>query len=137
MRVTVGERIAKLGFRRWYERTLIESHAFLVTALLGGILLFTGVELFLEHEGLWSRAGLGAFAMLLGGLIAVASLHRYILMLTFAISLGEHATCPSCNTYAKFDVLTSGRVRSEVADRPGSLWMKVKCKKCGSEWRIE
>jgi len=135
--VTVGERIAKLGFKRWYERTLMESHAFLVTALLGAILTFTGVELLARHEGLWTRVGMAGVAIVLGGLVAVASVHRYIRMLMLAISLGERATCPSCNTYARFDVLTSGRIRSEVADGPGSHWMKVKCKKCGGEWRIE
>ena len=135
--MTVGERITKLGFSRWYERTLIESHAFLVTALLGAILMFTGVELFLQHEGLWTRVAIAAVAMLLGSLIAVASLQRYIRMLTLAISLGERATCPGCNTYAKFDILATGRIRSEGADRPGSLWMKVKCRKCGSDWRVE
>jgi hypothetical protein len=135
--VTVGERITKLGFKRWYERTLIESHAFLVTSLFGAILTFTGLELFSQHEGLWMRVAIAAAAVVIGSIVAVASAHRYIRMLMLAINLGERATCPSCKTYAKFDILKSGRIRSEGADGPGSLWMKVKCKKCGGEWRIE
>lgn len=135
--MTVGERIAKLGFRRWYERTLIESHVFLVTALLGAILAFAGIELFGQRDGGWIRFASAVVAMLVGGLIAVASVHRYLRMLMLAINLGERATCRSCHTYAKFDVLTSGHLRSQGPDDSASLWMKVKCKKCGSEWRVE
>ncbi len=40
----VGKDIARLGFRRWYERQLVESHAYLVAAFLALILLLAGFE---------------------------------------------------------------------------------------------
>lgn len=133
----IEERIAKLGFKRWYERTLVESHAFLITALLGALLAFTGIELINQREGGDVNFALGLVAALIGGLVAAASVHRYIRMLMLAINLGERATCRDCNAYAKFDLLTSGRLRSHGPDESGSLWMRVKCRKCGYEWRIE
>jgi len=135
--VAIEERIAKLGFRRWYERTLVESHAFLITALLGAILAFTGMELITQRDGGEINFALGVVAVIIGGLVAAASVHRYIRMLMLAINLGEHATCRGCNAYAKFDLLHSGRMRSHGPDERGSLWMRVKCRKCGYEWRIE
>jgi hypothetical protein len=137
LRVTVEERIAKFGFKRWYERALMESHVFLVTALLGAILAFTGVELISERDGGVTRVMLGIVAVLIGGVIAGASVTRYLRMLMQAINLGENATCRGCGTYAKFDILASGRIRSHGPNDRGSLWMKVKCKKCGAEWRVE
>jgi hypothetical protein len=135
--VAIEERIAKLGFRRWYERTLVESHAFLITALLGAILAFTGMELITQRDDGEINFALGVVAVLIGGVVAAASVHRYIRMLMLAINLGEHATCRDCNAYAKFDLLHSGRLRSHGPDEKGSFWMRVKCRKCGYEWRIE
>lgn len=135
--MAIEERIAKLGFKRWYERTLVESHAFLITALLGAILAFTGMELIGQNDGDAINLALGVVAMLIGGMVAAVSVHRYIRMLMLAINLGEHATCRDCNAYAKFDLLHSGRLRSHGTDELGSLWMRVKCRKCGFEWRIE
>ena len=43
-RTDIGEEIGRRGFRRWYERQLIESHAYLVTAFLSLILLLAGFE---------------------------------------------------------------------------------------------
>jgi hypothetical protein len=45
--------IRKLGFRRWYERQLLESHACLVTCFLCTILLAVCLE------GAMPRSGLG------------------------------------------------------------------------------
>jgi len=36
--------IERYGFRRWYERQLYESHAYLVVGLIGLILMLAGVE---------------------------------------------------------------------------------------------
>jgi hypothetical protein len=135
--VAIEERIAKLGFRRWYERTLVESHAFLITALLGAILAFTGMELIGQRNEGAANLALGLVAVLIGGVVAAASVHRYLRTLMLAINLGEHATCPGCNAYAKFDLLASGRLRSHGPYESGSLWMRVKCRKCSREWRIE
>ncbi len=40
----VAEYIHRHGFRRWYERQLIESHAYLALAFVALILLLSGIE---------------------------------------------------------------------------------------------
>jgi len=40
----LAEGIKKVGFRRWYERQLIESHAYLITGLLSSILVLGSIE---------------------------------------------------------------------------------------------
>jgi hypothetical protein len=50
----LAEGIKKVGFRRWYERQLIESHAYLITGLLSSILVLGSIE------SLSSRAREGA-----------------------------------------------------------------------------
>jgi len=40
----LAEGIRKTGFRRWYERQLIESHLYFVTAVLSLIVVGAGLE---------------------------------------------------------------------------------------------
>ena len=44
----VAEYIHRHGFRRWYERQLIESHAYLALAFVALILLLSGIEVLAE-----------------------------------------------------------------------------------------
>lgn len=129
-----ADRIRKLGFRRWHERTLIEGHAYLVTGFLALVLAFGGFELLTAAEGagaLLTAVGLTTIGVLVCGF----GLHRYFRMLVLAQNLGHRATCGQCQTYAAFNVLpeAGGRRPVETAD---SLWLKVRCRHCGNEWQI-
>lgn len=44
--------LRKYGFRRWYERQLYESHAYLVTAFLSLIAVATAAELYTADDSL-------------------------------------------------------------------------------------
>jgi hypothetical protein len=44
--MTPADGIRKLGFRRWHERQLIESHLYLVTGFLSMILMLACFETF-------------------------------------------------------------------------------------------
>lgn len=136
--MTTAQRIQKLGFKRWYERTLIESHAYLVTSFLGIILTFAGLELVVERSGA-GDVTLGLIVGLAGVALAVFGMHRYFRIMALAGSLGDRATCPKCRTYAVFNVVASGPStadKPEDADAAASVWLKVECRKCGNEWRI-
>jgi hypothetical protein len=130
---TVG-RIRKFGFRKWYERQLIESHLYLVTCFLGIIMAASAVELYGRREMAVALAlGLG------GCLLAFFGWERYKRIMMVAEHIGDHAHCPGCNAYAKFDVLDAGKALQQepvnIAD-PGEVWLKVHCRKCGNEWTI-
>jgi hypothetical protein len=115
--------IDRLGFRRWYERQLLEAHAWLVSCLLCG---FTIVAL---AEGLDFRHDPAQFIMrsaliLALGFVCWISLHRYSTTMLLASRLAEHATCSACGAYAAF------RVTNE------SPRIHVHCRKCDHEWLL-
>lgn len=132
--MTIGERIKKLGFERWYERTLIEGHLYLVTALLGLTLALAGVELVSQHGG--ARVLLGFVASAIGTVLALFCGHRYLRALVLTQNLSDRATCPRCSAYAAFNVLRSSRAQAEDTQDLASVWLKVKCRKCDNEWTI-
>jgi hypothetical protein len=101
------------------------------------ILAIASIELMGQHAG-WRQTLLALVGGLLGTAIVVYGVWRYMRIIAFAEALGDHATCAQCQTYASFSVLDSGPRGSEIAetDEPGSLWLKVKCRKCGNEWTL-
>lgn len=131
--MSTAERIQKFGFKRWYERTLLESHAYLVTAFLGMIVTFAGIELVGERSGA-SRLFLGLAASGTGIALVALGLHRYYRILLRAESFGDSATCAHCSAYASFNVLASGN-SSESVDGD-TAWLKVRCRRCGNEWTM-
>ncbi len=113
-----ADSIRRLGFARWYERRLIEGHAWFVSGFLCMIAIAASMEE-LNFRGSFGR-------LLFYGLIVAASvaiglygLRRYQQILTEAETLGEHATCGACGAYARFRLITASQVR---------------CRKCGNEW---
>lgn len=133
------DRIRTDGFRRWYERQLIECHAWLVSWFLGLIVLVSGVEL----AGSGGSSRFGGMLLLLGGLaVTLFSWARYRLMLEVAERLGEQAVCPNCDAYARFSTTDSGPKPlpdggdPALEDNGGGIWLRVKCTKCGDEWTL-
>jgi hypothetical protein len=129
-----AQTIAKLGFKRWYERQLIESHAYLTTCFLCMILLAVCVEEFsFRAPGLtpiWMLAVIGA-----AGAVGWASWQRYKTIMAEAERLSYRSTCEGCGTYAKFDVLDSGESQPEESPTTNT-WLRVRCRKCGHPWTM-
>jgi hypothetical protein len=120
--------IRKFGFKRWYERKLIESHAYLITCFLSSILVAASAEDFsFRAPGVKPLALLAAIAG--GALVGWFSWRRYRLIMLEAERLGDRATCAQCGAYAKFVVLESGGEDSVV-------WLRARCRKCGHVWTI-
>ena len=134
---TLG-RIRILGFRKWYERQLVESHLYLTSCFLGIIAMASSLELFGSREGplgLIVSLGVG-----LGGVWATLFCwERYKRIMLVAEHIGDHAHCPGCGAYARFSVIEAGRaLHQEPAsiEDPGEVWLKARCRKCGCEWTI-
>ncbi len=132
----LSEGIRKLGFRRWHERQLVESHLYLVTAFLCLILVMACLEGFrFRAPGL--EPLLRIAAMFVGGTIGMASLNRYLRMLRLAWHAAERSVCEKCETYGRLGVTgVGGQPRpadAELALTP----VRVRCLKCGHEWTIE
>ncbi len=132
----LSEGIRKLGFQRWYERQLVESHFYLVTAFLCLVLVLACLEgLRLRAPGLETVFRLAA--MFAGGAIGVASLNRYLRMLRLAWHAANRAVCGKCGTHGILEV-TGARAgaRDDAADTICAP-TGVRCRKCGHEWTIK
>ena len=127
--------ISKLGFWRWYERQLIESHACLVTGFLCLIVIaasFEGVSL----RELSTATATSLATIFVAGAVGLAALKRYIDVLQRAEHIAERSMCRGCSTPGRLQILGSGP--SEEEDGETALgWMRVKCRKCGHQWLID
>ena len=114
--------IARLGFKRWYERQLIESHVWLVTCLLCGFAMAATLELADMGAGFAALPTLAvAFVV---GLLAWHALLRYLQMMRQAQHFASHSHCPECGRYAAFEV---------VMPAPR---VEVRCRHCRAQWRL-
>lgn len=120
------------GFRRWYERQLIESHAWLVSSFLCLILAVSGLEI-AGNAARWGKVG-GALLTAIGAVGGWFSYRRYRAMLDLAERLGEDATCPNCGRYAKFEIEQA----SPDGDAPENAEVHVaaRCRHCEARWML-
>ena len=131
------EYVRRHGFRRWYERQLIEAHLYLALGFLALIMLLAGVEVLGD-----AQAGLGYLSTLLmaalGGVLVLVAWRRFNALLTRAERFAEAATCPTCKAWGRFRVLSqepTGDDDPPEAGRPH--WLRVRCAQCNKEWRLE
>ena len=115
-----ADSIRKLGFSRWYERRLIEGHAWLISAVLCALTIAACLEELLSRATLERLLGYGLVAAAAGA-VTIHGLVRYQQILMEAEMLGAHATCSRCGIYARFKLVSQSGVQ---------------CRKCGHEWRL-
>ena len=133
--MSCAEGISKLGFRRWYERQLIESHAYLVTGFLSLILAIACMEEF-SVRGSAAKALLMTVGIAGAGVLCWAALQRYRVVLERAERLAEQSVCGQCGEYRGLRLVTA---RLGV-DAPGTTSaeevLTVACRKCGNQWTM-
>ena len=112
--------ISRLGFARWYERRLIEGHAWFVSGFICMVAIAACFEE-LSFRGSVARLLVYAVVVLAAGAIGIYGLMRYNEILVEAEELGEHATCRACGAYARFKLISHSQVR---------------CRKCENEWQL-
>jgi hypothetical protein len=115
--------IARLGFKKWYERRLMEAHAWLLTALLCAIYVEVALEGLTQKGNVLTWLGT-AGGMFVGGLIVWHGLRRFFALLVEAERFASQSTCAACKAYARFEVLS---------EQPKMI---VRCRKCCEEWTM-
>ncbi len=125
--MTLADGIRKHGFRKWYERELLHSHAHLALAFLSMIGLFAAFEAMTRFQT-WGDHLVDGIAIVACGVIGLWALRRYLYLLTHAEAVANQADCPACDTYARFKILH--------AHAEGTV-VSVRCSKCAHEWTIE
>ena len=113
-----ADSIRRLGFARWYERRLIEGHAWFVSVFFCIIAIAACMEE-LSFRGSIARLLLYVIVVAAAAAIAIYGMVRYQTILVEAEQLGEHATCAACGAYARFRLISPSQVR---------------CRKCNNEW---
>jgi hypothetical protein len=118
--------IRRLGFRKWYERELLQSHLHLVLLLLATLGMAGAAEAFTARPGPGSQLVMAVCAGV-SAVIAAWSLRRYLYLLNHAQFVAEQAVCAQCESYGKWDV---------TGEEPQAARMGVCCRKCGNRWEI-
>lgn len=122
---SLADGIRKVGFRKWYERELLSSHAHMLLAFLCVIALMAAMEAF---QGASPGQKITNVALVLvSGAIGLWALRRYLYLLMHAEQVADQANCPKCTTYGSLTLVDEDR-------RSGDA--RVCCKKCSHTWTI-
>lgn len=119
------------GFRRWYERQLIESHAWLVTAFLALIMMALALET-IEFGASIANALVLVLIAAGGGWLVVFAILRFRMLLARAELLAVQAVCAECRSYGRFEVLQARDSREAISGRS----LRVRCRACAHEWQM-
>lgn len=122
----LAEGIRKHGFRKWYERELLQSHAHLALTFLCAIGIFGAIDATLRFRS-WTEQLVDLAAVLLCTATGVWALRRYLRLLAHAESVAHQADCPECKTYGRMELLQAD---------PSGEDVQVRCRKCGHTWHI-
>lgn len=122
----LAEGVRRYGFRKWYERELLSSHAHLLLTLLSSVALIGLLEAFQDASP--ADKLLNVLLFIASAAIGLWSLRRYLYLLTHAEAVANQANCPACGTYARFEVMGEDRRSGQIA---------VCCRACRHEWTIE
>lgn len=117
------ESFRRIGFRKWYERQLLSSHAHMVLAFLSVIALIGSMEAYRTAQG--DAQFVDVMFVVVCAVIGVWALRRYLFLLLRAEQAANQASCPDCGDYGRFHV---------VAQRPRQAEIDVRCRKCSRDW---
>jgi predicted Zn finger-like uncharacterized protein len=122
----LAEGIRKHGFRKWYERELLQSHLHMLLLLLCTIGLLGAFEVFSRAAPVADQVSTVLSVLLCIG-IGVWSMRRYLYLLLHAEKVANQAVCSQCQTYGRLAVLHEDVPAQSVS---------VRCKRCGHDWPI-
>jgi len=130
----LAEGIRRIGFRRWHERQLLQSHLYLVSALLCLIAVLAAVEGFASRNFSLTFF-MGLLLITAGTGAGVWAFGRYVRMMVTAQYVADRSVCSRCKTYGVLEAPGSSRhapsSELEIVPTP------VRCRICGNEWTIE
>ena len=117
--------VRRVGFRKWYERELLTSHAHMILAVLAVIGLLGSFEAM--RDGTSDERAVDLVLVLVSAAIGLWALRRYLFLLTRAEDAANQASCERCGEYGRFEVMRSAsRFQADVC-----------CKRCDNRWSID
>lgn len=125
---TLADGIRRYGFRKWYERELLSSHAHMALALLASVALIASFEAF--QGGTSEEKLLDTGFVLACAAIALWALRRYLYLLLHAEEMANQASCGRCKAYGLLLV-------PDDAHSDARRLVPVCCKRCGFRWDMQ
>jgi predicted Zn finger-like uncharacterized protein len=122
----LADGIRKHGFRKWYERELLQSHAHMVLLFLCVIGLFAAFEAASKFRSVADQVT-DLVAAAVCAAVGLWALRRYLRLLSSAEAVAHQADCPHCKTYGRLELMQAQRADDEV---------HVRCRHCGHAWHI-
>jgi hypothetical protein len=119
--------IRKHGFRKWYERELMQSHLHMLLLVFCAIGLLGGFEVFSRQAAPIDQLSIGASIVACFG-IGIWSMRRYLFLLLHAEQVANQAVCAQCKAYGRLEV---------TRDEPRLQRVGVRCTRCGHGWPID
>jgi len=119
-----AESIRRVGFRKWYERQLLSSHAHMILGFLSAVALVGSVEAYRTSV---TDAGMYALFVVVCAAVGAWAMRRYSMLLMRAEATANQANCPDCGDYGRFKIMRAGA---------GQHGFHVQCGKCSREWII-
>ncbi len=125
MKLAVG--IRRVGFRKWHERQLLQSHAHLLLTFLCLLGVFAAFETAMELPS-WGQRGSNLLTAALCAAVGLWAMRRYFYLLHHAEFAANQAYCPACKAYGRLELVQSDASGERV---------QVRCRGCTQVWRIE
>ena len=122
---SLADGIRRVGFRKWYERELLSSHAHMLLAFLCVIALMASMEAF--HGATAGEKVTNVLFIIASAAIGLWALRRYLYLLMHAEEMANQANCPQCATYGRLTLVQEDRRTGDAL---------VCCKKCKHTWTI-
>lgn len=127
---SLADGIQRVGFRKWYERELLSSHAHMALALVAAVAMMASFEAF--HGASAGEKILNTGFVLLCAAVTLWAMRRYLYLLMHAEELANQANCGQCEAYGLLK-LQDAQDRRPQAQR----LVPVCCKRCGFQWNLE
>ena len=127
---SLADGIQRVGFRKWYERELLSSHAHMALALIAAVAMMASFEAF--HGASPSEKVLNTGFVVVCAAITLWAMRRYLYLLMHAEEMANQANCGQCKAYGQLTL-------QEEANRlrPAPRMVPVCCKRCGFRWTLE
>ena len=121
----LAEGVRKVGFRKWYERELLSSHAHMILCVLGVIGMLGSFEAM--RGASVDESLMNIVFVLVTAVISGWALRRYLFLLMRAEEVANQANCSECGVYGRFSIVGHSRAQGET---------EVCCQKCQHRWTI-
>lgn len=121
----LADGVGRIGFRKWYERQLMASHAHMLLAFLSVIALLSSLEAM--RGGSVNERLVNVLFIIVCAAVGLWALRRYLFLLMRAEEIANQANCPECGEYGRFTVFATNHGDSET---------QVCCRKCTHKWVI-